>query len=78
MKGFTHLMEHCIDTSNSTPISTRPSMVSYKERVFIQDLVQNMLNDGIIEKAKIVHGAVGCFWHQSRMEEFVSALITVL
>ena len=51
MKGFTHLVEHCIDTGNSTPISTRPSRVSYKERVLIQDLVQNMLNDGIIEEA---------------------------
>ena len=50
MKGFTHLVEHCIDTGNSTPISTRPSKVSYKERVLIQDLFQNMLNDGIIEE----------------------------
>lgn len=46
--GCANNAEHVIETLTETPVKSRPYRVSYYERVQISDLVQQMLDDGII------------------------------
>ena len=48
-KKITHLVQHHIDTGDSTPIKSRPYRVSPVKRELIGQLIQEMLEQDIIE-----------------------------
>ena len=49
--GKTHLVEHRIDTGDTTPIRQRPRRVPIKLREQVEKQKQQMLKDGIIEES---------------------------
>jgi hypothetical protein len=48
-RGFTDLVEHCIDTGNAHPIKQAPRRVPFHLRDELEEQVNDMLKDGVVE-----------------------------
>lgn len=55
--GLTHLTEMTINLKDSSPVVYRPYRLAYSEREKVKDMIQEMINCGIITESSLAYAS---------------------